>query len=214
MSATIVLCMGCSLTKVPYTEPRCKIQAHIDQGFANYVSKRFEKGSTPRVAIIPFDVAVNFSPSSSFNPELHYGLTLARLFKQNMLAQGDKVIVEIFDRSNWQGKKMDFLTGDLISLKQARDAGYDFLVTGYMDDILEAETLTIHSKIIDTENSTTIWYGTSTSMSPERPTKDLLNFLSRGIYPKRDDVLHFNQRTEGLVSCTIQRVYSDQKVEE
>lgn len=209
LSSLSLFIAGCSLTKVPYTDPRCKIQAHIDQSFIDYLSQRFQKGSTPRIAILPFDVPANFSPSNSFNPDLNYGNKITDFFKQRILSKGEKIIVEVFDRSNWPGKKMDFVTGDFIAMKQARDAGYDFIVTGYLDNIIDAQVLTIHSKIIDTENSTTVWYGTSNSVSPEQPTKNLLNFLSRGIYPYRDDVMHLNQRVDGLVACTVERIFAD-----
>jgi len=176
----------------------------LDERFVEYVSNRFQKGSIPRVAVVPFEVPVNFSPI--MNPELRYGFKLAQMFQQSLLSQNEKIIVEVFDRSNWPGKKMDFATGNMIAMKQARDAGYDFLVVGVMDEMTNANNLSIQTKLIDTENSTTVWYGISQSVWPRRPTQDFLNFLSRGIYPKRDDVFEIQDRTKKLVDCTVDRL--------
>lgn len=204
ISFATIFTTGCSLTKVPYTDPQCNIQAHIDQQLSDYLSRRFEKGSTPRIAIIPFDVPVNFSPE--MNAQLRFGLSLAEMFQKNLLRQDERVIVEIFDRSNWPGKKMDFATGNYIALKQARDAGYDFILIGFMDSIVDSTMLSINTKLIDTENSTTLWYGTSEISSPAAPSRRLLNFLSRGVYPLREDILNFSERSEKLVACTVDRM--------
>lgn len=206
ISVLILTAVGCSLTKVPYSDPRCKIQAHIDERFVDYISNRFQKGSTPRIAVMPFDVPVNFSPV--FDPNLRFGLNLAQNFQQNMLAQNQKMIIEIFDRAEWPGKGHDFATGNFVALRQARDAGYDFLLVGTLDKTVDSNLTVIHTKLIDTDSSTTIWYGTSELESIEKPRRNFLNFLSRGIYPMREDILHYSENTKSLCSCTVNRMFN------
>lgn len=197
---------GCSMTKLPYKMEDCKIQAYVDQTVPNYLSERFQKGNIPRIAIIPFEVPVNFSPA--MNPRLRLGHDLANGFQRYILQTGEQVIVELFDRGDYPGKRMDFSTGNFIALKQARDAGYDFIFIGYMDDIKNDLVLKVHTKLIDTENSTTVWYGTTDVMSRSRPARGLLDFLSRGIYPDRDDLFEFPERLDALEQCTTTRVFT------
>ena len=197
---------GCSLTKLPYKMEDCKIQAYVDQTVPNYISERFKKGNIPRIAVIPFEVPVNFSPA--MNPRFRLGHDLANGFQRYILQTGEQVIVELFDRGDYPGKKMDFSTGNFIALQQARDAGYDFIFIGYMDDIKNDLILKVHTKLIDTENSTTIWYGTTDVMSRARPARGLLDFLSRGIYPDRDDLFEIPERIDMLEQCTTTRVFT------
>ena len=206
LTVALLMCEGCTFTKIPYVDPQCNIQAHIDQRFVDYLSHRFQKGSTPRIAIIPFDVPANFSPVN--NPELRFGFKLAEIFQRKILAKGEKLIVELFNRDEWPGKSLDFSTGNYTAIKQARDAGYDLVLVGKFENIVDSQVLSIQSKIIETESTNTIWFGTSQSFSKEAQTKGFLNFLSRGVYPLREDVFHISERTEALVSCTVDRVFS------
>ncbi len=184
----------------------CKIQAHIDQVVPNYISDRFQKGNIPRIAVIPFEVPVNFSPA--MNPRLRLGHDLASGFQRYILQTTDQLIVEVFDRGEYPGKKMDFSTGNYIALKQARDAGYDFIFIGYMDEIKNDVTLRVQTKLVDTGNNTTVWFGTTEVMSRSRPTRSLLDTLTRGYYPVRDDLFEIPERIEVLEQCTATRVFT------
>ncbi len=203
---------GCSMTKLPYNMEDCKIQAYVDQIVPNYISERFKKDNIPRIAVIPFEVPVNFSPA--MNPRLRLGHDLASGFQRYILQTEEKVIVELFDRGEYPGKKMDFSTGNFIALNQARDAGYDFIFIGYMDEIKNDLTLRVHTKLIDTENSTTVWYGTTDVMSRSRPARGFLDFLSRGYYHDRQDLFEIPERIEMLEQCTATRVFTIPPIEE
>jgi len=203
---------GCSLAKLPYNMEECKFQAYVDQGVPNYLSERFKKGNIPRIAVIPFEVPVNFSPA--MNPRLKLGHDIASGFQRYILQTGEQVIVELFDRGDYPGKKMDFSTGNFIALNQARDAGYDFIFLGYMDDIKNDLVLRVHTKLIDTENNTTVWYGTTDVMSRSRPARSFLDFLTRGYYPDRDDLFEIPERIEVLEQCTVTRVFTIPAIEE
>jgi len=204
--------IGCSLAKLPYNMEDCKIQAYVDQSVPNYLSERFKKGNIPRIAIIPFEVPVNFTPP--MNPRLRLGHDLASGFQRYILQTGEQLIVELFDRGEYPGKRMDFSTGNYIALQQARDAGYDFIFIGYMDDIKNDLVLRVHTKLVDTENSSTVWYGTTDVMSRSRPARSLLDFLSRGIYPDREDLFEIPERIEALEQCTVTKIFSVPSAEE
>lgn len=197
---------GCSLAKLPYKMEDCKFQAYVDQQVPNYLSERFKKGNTPRIAVIPFDVPVNFSPV--MNPRMRLGHDLAAGFQRYFLQTGEQIIVELFDRGEYPGKRMDFSTGNFIALQQARDAGYDFIFIGYMDDIKNDLVLRLHTKLVDTENSATVWYATTDVMSHSRPARGLLDAVTRGAYPDRDDLFEIPERIEMAEQCTVTRMFT------
>jgi hypothetical protein len=202
---------ACSLAKLPYNTESCKIQAYVDQVVPNYLSERFVRGNIPRIAVIPFEVPANFSPA--MNPLLRLGHDMATGFQRHMLQTGEQMIVELFDRGQWPGKRMDFSTGNLVALEQARDAGYDFIFVGYLDDIKDDVILRVHTKLVDTENSSTVWYGTTDVMSRARPTRGLLDWMTRGYYPVRHDLFEFRERFDELEQCTVQRMFTIPSVE-
>ncbi len=177
----------------------------MKQDLVTHLSARFKRGETPRVAIIPFDVPVNFS--AIMNPRLRLGHKLASDFQKAFLEQGENLIVEVVDRAEWPGKRLDFDTGNYIALEQARRAGFDYILVGYMDEIKNDYILTVHTKVIDTENDQTIWYGTTDVSSSSRPTRGLLNVFSKGFYPDRDDLFEFPERLKLLPFCTSERIF-------
>jgi hypothetical protein len=196
---------GCSLTVLPNQYEGCNIRAYVENPFLDYVSSRFEKDNVPRIGIIPFDVPENFSPP--MNPHLRFGHRLAQSLHATFLQQGEPLIVEVFNR-DWPGKRLDFSAGNFQAIRQARDAGYDFVVVGFMEEPTNDLRFRVHTKLIDTDNSITVWYGSTDVMSNARSSRNLLNIFTRGVYAKRDDLFEMEPRVDRFAECTAARIYS------
>jgi TolB-like protein len=206
----VVVCLlsfvsGCALSQLPHKKESCKIQAYVDQTFVDYLDARFQKGNVPRLAIVPFDTQENFSPP--MNPHLRFGNRLAQGFQQQFLARNEAIIVEVFLR-DWPGKRLDFTAGNFQAINYARDAGYDFVVVGFVEDIVNDLKIRVHTKIIDVDNGMTVWYGTTDVKSNARSSRGFLRAATRGSYPERDDLFEFEQRIDKLTTCTAERIFS------
>ncbi|HMO16561.1 MAG TPA: hypothetical protein PKA63_02035 [Oligoflexia bacterium] len=200
----LFLLSGCSLTILPNQYEGCKFRAYINNPFVDYVSSRFEKDNVPRVAIIPFDVPENFSPP--FNPNLRFGHRLAQSLQEGFLARGESMIIEVFNR-DWPGKRIDFSAGNFQAIRQARDAGYDFVVVGLMEEFTNDLKMRVHTKVIDTDNSITVWYGTTDVTSNARSSRKFLNIGSKGLYPMRDDLYEIEPRIDRFSECTAAEIF-------
>lgn len=195
---------GCPLRKLPVQSETCKIQAYVDQSFVNYLSSRYKRGNSPRVAVIPFDVQENFSPP--MNPNLRFGTKLAQGFQQQFLARNENIIVEVFLR-DWPGKRLDFTAGNFQAIQYAKDAGFDFVVVGFVEDMVNDLKMRVHTKVIDVNDSLTIWYGTTDVKSNARSARGFMRAATRGSYPERDDLFEFEERFDKLTQCTAERIF-------
>lgn len=195
---------GCPLRTLPMQQESCKIQAYVDQSFVNYVSSRFQKGNIPRVAIIPFDAQENFSPP--MDPNMRFGTRLAQTFQQQFLAKKERIIVEVFMR-DWPGKRLDFTAGNFQAINYSRDAGYDFVMVGFVENISNDLVIRVHTKLIDTSSGMTVWYGTTDVKSNARSTRGFMRAATRGSYPERDDLFEFEARIDQLSYCTTERIF-------
>ena len=77
-----------------------------------------------------------------------------------------------------------------------------------MDDIKNDLVLRLHTKLIDTENSSTVWYATTDVMSHSRPARGFLDAVTRGAYPERDDLFEIPERLEMAEQCTVTRMFT------
>lgn len=195
---------GCAFTRLPNQSESCKIRAYVDNSFVDYLSQRFESENIPRVAIVPFDVPENFTPP--MNPMLRFGHKLAQSFQQEFLARSESIIIEMFLR-DWPGKRLDFSAGNFQAIKQARDAGYDFVFVGFMEEMVNDLKMRVHTKLIDTDSGITIWYGTTDVSSNARSSRQLANILTVGAYAKRDDLFEMEPRIDELAVCTTARIF-------
>ncbi len=156
------------------------------------------------MAIIPFDAQENFSPP--MNPTLRFGNRLAQGFQQQFLARNENIIAEVFLR-DWPGKRLDFTAGNFQAINYARDAGYDFVVVGFAEDIVNDLKIRVHTKVIDVNDSITVWYGTTDVKSNARSARGFMRAATRGSYPARDDLFEFEERIDKLAKCTAERIF-------
>ena len=159
------------------------------------------------MAVIPFDVPETFARSGPDSRNL--GEQLARRFTESFTAVGVVPIVELFNRDNWPGKRAEFYTGNYGALEQSRAAGYDLVMVGYLEPQTNVETLSLATKIIDTQNQTTIWFGRTNATSN---AKELNKFYSKTWLGKqRDDLFAFPERFDEMVSCTTNYIADEDR---
>lgn len=150
---------GCSTLQLS-TEEDCKYHAYLRTPLDIYVMRRFPKGAPVRLGVIPFSVPANLSNRSDQFPGM--GAQLAWRVKEQLLGSGVIPIVEILDRKSWPSKRSEFHSGNFEAIGMARDAGYDLVFVGHIEQLHSLTSLTGHGKIIETESGTTVWSGSST----------------------------------------------------
>ncbi len=182
------------------------MRTYLNVGMTDYLNKHYA-GQPTRMAIFPFDVPEKFVLSRQ--QDRNFGVELAELFQRELLRSGELHIVELFDRDNWPGKRSDFFSGNYEALDMARNAGYDLVLVGRMEDIVNDEDITVVTKIIDTSNGVTLWSSKTVSYSKARPLNDTFADLSYGGVKRRPELFHFPERTERVAVCTVERIFHE-----
>ena len=174
----------------------------------DYVKQRFDRNAMVRTAIIPFDVPESFAPLG--NDSANYGRELARKIQGELNRSGEMKIVELFNRDRWPGKRAEFFNGNYGAIELARAAGYDLVVVGYLDDIKDEKSLGMYTKIIDTQDSVTIWSSRTEVTTIAREIRRTLDALPLG--NDRPDLFHFPERTNKLAECTVEGILEEEPV--
>lgn len=200
LSAIILTaCAGCTASDFPQVTEDCKYWTYINVGWLDYLKARYNSQPFVRIAIIPFDVQENFAPPG--NESLHYGRELARRFQSELQRTQELSIIEVFNQDRWPGKREEFFLGNHRAIQLARDAGYDFVIVGYLDELRNAEEMILFSKVIDTSNGVSVWYGKTMVFSRRRALRDLL--ADARLADARPELFHFPERAAELASCTV-----------
>jgi hypothetical protein len=200
---------SCSLHNWHSKQDGCKIRAITNIGLESYLKDRFHSDQFVRVAIIPFEVPENFSHPG--NESLHFGRELAVMLHREILHHGVMPIVEIFNIDRWPGKREEFHTGNHKAIGLARDAGYDLVLVGYMQNITNPSEISILTKIIDTTNGVTVWNGETVSYVKGSPLSDKLTH-SRLITPEVDH-FHFNKQASTFARCTANEMLEQKLIQ-
>jgi hypothetical protein len=116
----------------------------------------------------------------------------------------------LFDRDRWPGKQNEFFSGNYQAIRQAREAGYDVVVLGYLESPTNASELNLQTKIIDTRNNVTIWYGMSQVSSQSRARLSLASKF--GLADDRPEKFYFPERIEYLTFCTVDQMLNGDTV--
>jgi len=167
LALTLSLCAsGCAYIERRYAEP-CKSHAYIAIDVRQYLNSRFNSNSQVRLGVVPYAVPANLSFRSTQDPGL--GFDLAREIQSELLPTGTVPIVEVFNRTDWPAKNEEFFTGSFGAIALARDAGYDLVMTGYVEPLRSLDTMAAYTKIIEVESGITVYYGKSivTTRRPE-----------------------------------------------
>ncbi len=199
---------GCSAIRFPEDTVGCKTHTYINLVLGDYVKQRFHSQEMMRLAIVPFDVPETFAPPG--NESVHYGRELARNFQQELHKVGGVPIVELLNRDRWPGKRADFFSGNYQAVSIARAAGYDFVLVGYLDEIKDANTLSVYVKLIDTQNQITIWHDRTDVVSHARDNRKGMSRV--GLAKERPELFNFPERTELLAECTVHAIHNDEPV--
>lgn len=191
---------------LPWIGESCTIRADIDENLTDYVSARTASGKPARLAILPFDVPENFYSPANLPGSTHTNAAqeLARRLQTALLATGELGIVEVFDREVWQRKRDEFFRGNYGGLEQARLAGYDYLIVGMLEPIVNDETLLFQTKVIDLSSNITLWSG-QTEVSSNARSWDRAMMNVKG-YRYRADLFEFRERFELFSRCTADRM--------
>lgn len=205
------LLSACSLFKSPIDTLDCKIHTYIEQDFGDYLSERFNSDSASpapvRMAIIPFDVQETFA---QLGPDSrNFGRELAKNFLLYFQQEGIVPIVELFNRDRWPGKRSEFFSGNYRAISLARDAGYDLVLIGFLEDLNNDTSLNLHTKIIDTANGVTLWNARTTVSSSQRLLERELRKVNLGI--EKPAAFYFPERGEKVAQCTVERIAQKKK---
>lgn len=191
--------VGCSFSNLGIPSEGCKTHTYIDLSFPDYLTERFHSKQYVRMAIVPFDVPESFAPAG--NDSTHYGRKVAEKFQLEFHKAGIPSIVELFNRDRWPGKRAEFFSGNYGAIQGARDAGYDLVMVGYLEELTDDENLNFYTKIIDTQNQTTVWHAKTKVYSKARAIRSSVS--QTGLVKDRPDLFAFPERTNTLAECTV-----------
>jgi hypothetical protein len=199
---------GCALI-THHVGETCNTRAYVRTDIAGYIDQRFKGGTTARMAVVPFTTQANFTAQNSELPGISDQLAWG--VQRELLAYDTLPIIEVFNRQDWPGKKDDFFTGNFEALSLARDAGYDLVLLGYMDRLVRLDTWVIHTKIIDVDSGTTLWYGTSRIVTNQPDLYEVSGTF--GVTSQRPDQLHVAPMLDEACSCIAHDIMIDPEYE-
>lgn len=204
----VFLASGCSYIHAQLGET-CNSRAHVQMILADYLSRRFASHSPVRLAIIPFSVPANLS---GYNNELPgTGDQLAWKIHNEWLQNATVPIVEILNRQDWPRKKEEFFTGNFGAIAMAREAGYDLVQVGLVENLRSTDALTVHSKIIEVESGITVWYATSTVVT-RRPELQSAAAMT-GLLDRHPSRLYTPEMIDEAAVCLIKSATSEEIAE-
>lgn len=195
---------SCSWVYNHYGES-CKSHAYLNRVLGEHISSRFYNHAPVRMGIVPFSVPANLSVRNGEFPGL--GNQMAWQIHQNILDSGQVPIAEVLNRQDWPSKKDEFFTGNYGALAMAREAGYDLVLVGLVEQQKELDTMTAYSKILDVESGITVWYG-KTVTSSNRDDLDNLswNFRMSNYEPA---TMHYDSLIYKSSKCIVRAIIND-----
>lgn len=193
---------GCSLFASRYAED-CKTRAYVRADVEEFIKTRFSTTSPVRVAVIPFSVPASLSAAETELPGL--GNQLAWRLHGELLKRQFLPIVEVFNRHDWPMKKEEFFTGNFNALRDARDAGYDLALIGYLADPNSLDSWSIYSKLIETDSGITLWYGKSDVTSRRRSWRNTDAFF--WLSDRRPDLIPIEPLVEASARCLVDQIH-------
>lgn len=208
---TTVVLTSLALSSCSYLKSRsldsCKTHAFVETQIEDYLTRRFNTGAPVRMGIIPYTVPANLSGIVNQYPGL--GNELARLTHAQFLNREIIPITEVVNRDDWPRKKDEFFKGNFGALSQAREAGYDLIFVGLVENLAFNKKLILSTKMIEVESGITLWYGRTIVTTDRRDydrTADYLNFEDRDPSASHQDLL-----VETAASCTVKEVLADHR---
>ena len=200
-----------SLTSCAYLQDRildqCKTHAYVETVIEDYLTQRYQTGAPVRLGIIPFVVPANLTQKAFQYVGL--GNQLAYDVHRQFLNHSVIPIVEVLNREDWPGKKDEFYTGNFGALSQAREAGYDLILVGIIDNYNPYLEATVSTKLIEVESGTTLWYGATTVHTYRRDYHRGIDYV--GIEDRRPAESYGQELKERLSTCITNEILSRQR---
>jgi len=194
---------GCAYLQPHFhVNQNCSSRVYVSSPVGGQLNARNGAENPPRLAVVPFSVPANLAGTSNELPGL--GNTLAWKVHAEALASGEFPITEVFNRQDWPGKKEEFFTGNFGALSLAHEAGYDLVLTGFIENLRDLNALTAHTKLIDVNSGVTLWYGKSTVRAVEY--RDATVFDSMWRSTDRPDKLYTATIADDLGRCVVQGI--------
>ena len=191
---------GCSYISRHYVTP-CKNRAYITMSVPDYIKQRFHKNSPVRMAIIPYTVPANLSFKSTEHQGL--GVELAWKVQQEILPTQIVPISEIFNRTDWPGKKDEFYTGNYGALSLARDAGYDLILVGDVQPTKSIDTMSARAKIIEVESGITVYYGEATVVTTRHEIEKTVTTFWLSPTEHKPSAQYISALNDGIGRCIV-----------
>lgn len=213
-TAKILACLftavlaGCSTLQQPHDQG-CNSHAYVNAILADYISRQYHRHTPPRMAIIPFSVPANVAYKNIELPGM--GHKLAQRLHAYMLQSEVVPVVELVNRADWPGKKEEFFTGNFGALSQARAAGYDLVLVGYLEPRHGLTSLSAYSKLIDVNSGITVWYGKTEVHETAGLYEQSKSWL--GLKKRRPAEIPTAMLVNDLASCITIDIVSDEIVQ-
>jgi len=202
-----------SLTSCAYIKQRtlyeCKTHAYVETVIEDYLSRRYQSAAPVRMGIIPLVVSVNLTQK----PFQYRGLgnELAYQIQAQFLNRETVPIVEVLNREDWPGKKDEFYTGNFGALSQAREAGYDLILVGIVDDYNPTKEIIASTKVIEVESGITLWYGKTTSHTLSKGYLRAADYL--GIEEHNPSKSFGAELSQELTKCIANEILSTDRLQ-
>lgn len=205
LTPVVALLTACSYIHNQYGET-CNYRAYTQNELSEFLSKRFHSNAPVRMAIIPFSTPANLTV-----PRNTAGLNndLAWKVHAEFLTRNKIPIVEVFNREDWPGKREEFFTGNFGAISTSREAGYDLVMVGYLENTSSLDTMAAYTKLIEVESGITVWYG-KTVASTSRP---LLQTIESRMWldNTRPDLLYTEPLIEELAHCIVEGIAHEEE---
>lgn len=183
-----------------------KTHAYVKTALHDYLSQRYSaltaSAAPIRVAVVPFTTPANFSGFGSSTPNI--GLELATQLQAQLLRCSKLPIVEVLNRADWPGKREEFFTGNFGAISQAREAGYDLIILGLVENQRSLDQLVTYTKVIEADAGITLWYGRTAAMISKPQFSSPWHFI--GLDQRRPDLLYSAELLEKSVSCITEEM--------
>ena len=196
---------GCaSLEPRVQVTQNCSSRVYVSAPIGQQLSSRNGADHPSRLAVIPFAVPANLAGSSNELPGL--GNTLAWRVHAEALASGEFPITEVFNRQDWPGKKEEFFTGNFGAISLAQEAGYGLVLTGFIENLRDLDSLTAHTKLIDVSSGITLWYGKSSVRAVEHRDPTVFDSMWRSTDKPAE--MYTASIADDLGRCIVQGILS------
>jgi hypothetical protein len=195
---------GCLSIQNRYGE-ECKSRTYLRNPVEDHLSTEYSNNPMARLGIVPFVAPANFAGAGDSQPPL--GSQLAWRLHAEILRLNKIPIVEVTTWTDWPLKREDFFSGNFEAMQRARDAGYDMIFVGYLEES-NPEEVAVLGKLIDVNVGKTLWYGRALAFSRRNKISDLKHHFGATLDHSLSS-LDLYPLYSKLVQCLAEEALSD-----